>query len=337
MEVPFFRIPNYQRKAFTQYYQQKIFPKCQKLEQQRLDVQDRLMRRRIIGGPFYLLSALVLFASLLAFIFFIINANHFSSEPYPIYAFAVASVSLIIKLAFSSWINGEQADFTNETHRLIFPLVLKYFGKKFKLNPHNEEKTRSKLGDLKQHGIFPEYSSMEISDHLEGCWKGNNFNFYELSLKTSSDQNNVPKILFKGALIQIQQKKRFSSTVCVVQDKGWRQSSKHNDLSRVKLEDPRFEKEFEVYGSDQVEARYLLTPNMMETLSELNEHFGGKVEACFKDKLLTIKIPTKRDFFSATLPMNEPLNYQQTIESLFSDMEYIFTLAELLKQNNTRL
>jgi hypothetical protein len=34
----------------------------------------------------------------------------------------------------------------------------------------------------------------------------------------------------------------------------------------IRLEDPRFEKEFCVYGEDQVEARYILTPSLMERI-----------------------------------------------------------------------
>ena len=36
--------------------------------------------------------------------------------------------------------------------------------------------------------------------------------------------------------------------------------------SRVKMENPDFENTFDVYSTDQVEARYLITPFMMERL-----------------------------------------------------------------------
>ncbi len=39
----------------------------------------------------------------------------------------------------------------------------------------------------------------------------------------------------------------------------------------VHLEDPRFDGVFTVYSTDQVEARYLLTPTFMERLADLPE------------------------------------------------------------------
>lgn len=41
----------------------------------------------------------------------------------------------------------------------------------------------------------------------------------------------------------------------------------------VKLEDPLFNRQFRVYSGDQVEARYILTPRMMERLLDLQERF----------------------------------------------------------------
>ena len=36
----------------------------------------------------------------------------------------------------------------------------------------------------------------------------------------------------------------------------------------IKLEDPEFEKLFAVYGDDQIEARYILTPALMQAAWE---------------------------------------------------------------------
>ncbi len=66
-----------------------------------------------------------------------------------------------------------------------------------------------------------------------------------------------------------------------IQSVGWRQ------LELVYFEDPVFEKHFAVYSTDQIEARYVLTPVMMEGLVQLKERYdhyefsfsftGGKV------------------------------------------------------------
>ncbi len=63
-------------------------------------------------------------------------------------------------------------------------------------------------------------------------------------------------------------------------------ASRSKLLKSVKLEDPIFEKKFEVYSSDQVEARYLLTTSFMERILELSNLFS---ENKLKEKNLKIK------------------------------------------------
>ena len=46
---------------------------------------------------------------------------------------------------------------------------------------------------------------------------------------------------------------------------------------KIRLEDPEFQKLFEVYCDDQITARYVLTPAFMERLKKLNEKHKGEV------------------------------------------------------------
>ncbi|MDE7074733.1 MAG: DUF3137 domain-containing protein [Odoribacter sp.] len=68
---------------------------------------------------------------------------------------------------------------------------------------------------------------------------------------------------------------------------------------RVKLENPNFEKQFDVFSTDQVEARYILTPNLMERLLELDARFPGKITVSFRDSSVIIAIPDSTNHFEA--------------------------------------
>lgn len=70
---------------------------------------------------------------------------------------------------------------------------------------------------------------------------------------------------------------------------------------RVKLENPEFEKVFDVYSNDQVEARYLLTPTTMERLLELDKKFPGKISVCFQHSKVIIAIPDQANHFEASI------------------------------------
>lgn len=71
--------------------------------------------------------------------------------------------------------------------------------------------------------------------------------------------------------------------------------------TRVKLENPDFEKTFDVYSSDPVEARYLLTPAMMERLLQVERTFGGGISLSFLQSKVLIAIPDRKDHFEASV------------------------------------
>jgi hypothetical protein len=58
----------------------------------------------------------------------------------------------------------------------------------------------------------------------------------------------------------------------------------------VQLENPEFEKEFAVYTGDQVEARYILTPALMERLLAVKQRFQTETQFAFHDSTVTVAI-----------------------------------------------
>jgi hypothetical protein len=62
-------------------------------------------------------------------------------------------------------------------------------------------------------------------------------------------------------------------------------------MKRVGLEDPVFEKAFEVWGTDQVEARYLVHPAFMQRLLDLETRLkGSRLRCAFEQGDLIIAI-----------------------------------------------
>ncbi len=63
-------------------------------------------------------------------------------------------------------------------------------------------------------------------------------------------------------------------------------------LKRANLEDPQFEKEYDVYTDDQVEARYLLDPAMMERIRALSQLYpAGPLSMSYYQNHVLILIP----------------------------------------------
>ena len=73
----------------------------------------------------------------------------------------------------------------------------------------------------------------------------------------------------------------------------------HGEL--VKLEDPDFESEFAVYSTDQVEARYILSPALMSRIMEFKNKTGGKVHFSFIGGEVNIAISSNKNRFEPKL------------------------------------
>ena len=70
------------------------------------------------------------------------------------------------------------------------------------------------------------------------------------------------------------------------------------EIKDIKLEDPKFNKIFQVYSDDEVEARYVLSVSFMERLKELSEAFGSKVvQCCFYQEKVVFVVPIKKNMF----------------------------------------
>ncbi len=65
----------------------------------------------------------------------------------------------------------------------------------------------------------------------------------------------------------------------------------------VKLEDPEFEKLFVVYGSDQVEARYILSPSLMERMTSYRKKTGRKVHFSFNKSKIYVAVSCEENLF----------------------------------------
>jgi hypothetical protein len=108
---------------------------------------------------------------------------------------------------------------------------------------------------------------------------------------------------------------------------GWNKS--HGDL--VKLEDPEFEREFVVYGSDQIEARYILSPALMQRIMEFKNKVGTKVHLSFVRSWVNIAIPFERDLWETSL-LGKALDFKQ-IGEYHRDLELAFGIVEDLNLN----
>lgn len=144
------------------------------------------------------------------------------------------------------------------------------------------------LERMEQLELLPSYSESDFEDLFSGVHKGARFELYEGHLQqrtTDSKGRTRYTTVFRGQLIRMHFPRDFLGVTIVRRDMGVFNvfgggESNGRKLERVRLVDSTFEKAFEVWGTDQVEARYLLHPVMMERLIGLESGLHGRRIRC---------------------------------------------------------
>ncbi len=116
----------------------------------------------------------------------------------------------------------------------------------------------------------------------------------------------------------------FGKLVQKIQKIGW-----HPEL--ITLEDPEFEKYFVVYGDDQVEARYILTPNLMERILSFRKRTGHDLYLSFCRQNIYVAISSSRNMFEPEI--FHTLLSKKLVEGYVEDMAMAVGVVEELNLN----
>lgn len=195
------------------------------------------------------------------------------------------------------------------------------------------------------HGLAPRGDRRRFEDHFSGEAHGAVFELYEAHVeqRRRSKRRTYYVTVFRGVLIRIAFPRTIEGVTLVTRDKGvfnafesWaKKTFSGKRLERVGLVDPTFEKAFEVYGTDQVMARYLLTPSFMERLLRLEDRLDGKNVRCVFDEALSdgegrgellIVAETGNQFEPGSL--FKPLNDRARVERLHGEIVLVDEIIE---------
>ena len=210
------------------------------------------------------------------------------------------------------WVNRPRKRFLVAFKKQVLEPVARFFDLDF------EPDGLDLCTEFTDTGILHEHDERAHEDCFRGRYRDVNIAFEEIRLirvrRTKRGKRRTT--VFDGIAVILRMNKEFQGHTIVKEDLGsalnWFRD-KVTRLETVTLEDPRFEDTFEVFSTDQVEARYLLTPAFMDRLLAVSDAFGGaKLRACFLNNRLYLLIPYKKDLFEAaslsqTVLETEPL------------------------------
>jgi len=146
--------------------------------------------------------------------------------------------------------------------------------------------------------------------------------------------------IFQGLFIVAEFNKHFKGETVVLPDRAeslfgswlgsWLQSKNLSREELVKLDDPGFEKAFVVYGTDQIEARYILTHAMMQRLLDFKKRSGEELFVSFRGEEIHLAVSGGDRFEPAIF--HSLLDYRQAM-AYIATLKLAIGIVEDLKLN----
>lgn len=286
----------------TDFYYNNLFPTLQKLENDR-----KSLRHRII---FVAITVTAIFAA----IAYALN-NYYDFIIFIYIAIGALLYKFMIK------------DYTHEFKMNVIKPLIHAIDKTllYSSTTHVSEY-------LFEHSkLFSNPDRMSGNDYVKGQIDGINIQFSDIHAQ-KRNQNAKGKdtwsTIFQGLFIVADFNKHFNGETVVLPDTAqstfgdiighWLQSNNAARDELVKMDDPDFEKEFVVYSSDQIEARYILSHSLMKKLLDFKHKSKHPVYISFIGTHIYMAISYDKDLFEPSV-FHSLLDYKVA-------MEYVNTL-----------
>ena len=294
----------------TDFYYKVLFVALKKLEKERKQLQSRI----VVVGILFTLFSLILYS-------FVFSKMGSSTDIMIFFAFGYFSLGTIIYKMLIK-------DYTKEfKEKIMHPLI-----KELDSNLSYESEQYLSQTYFRDSKIFSSpidrYSG---NDLVYGKIDDVHIEFSDIHAeknhKNSKGKDNWSTV-FKGLFIVADFHKHFKGSTVVLPDSaqstfgdligGWLQSKNFSREELVKMDHPEFEKEFVVYATDQIEARYILSHSLMQKLLLFKIRSKHPLHISFVGQSINLAIEYNKDLF-------EPSVFRSLLDYKIA-MQYVQTL-----------
>ncbi|MBO9676473.1 MAG: DUF3137 domain-containing protein [Sphingobacteriaceae bacterium] len=239
-------------------------------------------------------------------------------------------------------INGSLTAYQNAYKTDVIGAALKFLDESLSINPEQ--------GIEAQEFVYTQLFSHEpdrykTEDLVSGRADKTRFYFAEVhaEYKTVTQTKNGTRTewhdIFKGIIFAADFNKKFNGlTIVRPKDFGaafgaWFSKNLFsfggNDV--IQLENVEFDKTFVTYGSDQIGARYILTPALMERILNLNHQAKYNISLSFIESRMYIAFPLHRNYFEA--PVFKSLLSPEIVNQDISTIKFMYDIVKELDLN----
>ncbi len=274
---------------FQQFYQDELLPDLKVFEERRKQIVNKIFRDGFVVGTISLLLLLIfkwvtIFFVGLGGIAILLIRYHFHTKGY---------ITEFRKIVITKIVHFIDQNLTYSPTGHI-PITTYMKSKLFPTKPDNYE------GHSHVHGMMgeTEISFSQIDAEYES--------------QTQDDDGN-PKTewhtIFKGLFFVADFNKSFQGETVILPDEARKffgevlgsvfQSWDRTRGKLVRLEDPEFEKLFVVYGTDQIEARYLLSASLMKRIVDFRKKADKGIRLSFVENRVFVAISYGMELFES--------------------------------------
>jgi len=231
-------------------------------------------------------------------------------------------------------------EFRSEFKQQVIRSILQHIDPDLRYNAHG----RIKRNEFMASSIFTKQPDRYHGEDLIGGELGEtSFSFSEVHAQIyvkDSEGKRKLQTQFKGLFFKADMNKHIRHRTIITPDIAERflgdfgqqlQKLNYGRDDLVQLENVEFEKLYAVYGTDQVEARYILTPRLMERLVEFHEVHGFAPYLSFLDSQVHVAMPIHRDFFEPRIFRS--LLDMESCRVYHDDMELALSMVDELDLN----
>ena len=243
----------------------------------------------------------------------------------------------VISIIVKSIVNGSDISKFNKEYKSIF--VLSALESTFEDLTYDFKNGFSKQ-TIVETGIFDTCDRFSSNDYISGRYK--NIKFEQSDIHIEEEHEEVDKdgdrktwweTVFKGRIMIFDFNKKFMANMLVVSANfPARILFRSKKMSKVKMEDTKFNSEFSVYSDLEHDAFYILTPHFMEKIRGLYSQLGCGIMFGFLNNKLYVAVDNKEDSFE--YDVFKPINKIDIKRSITKDIEVITDFVNELDLDN---
>ena len=294
-------------RKIEELYNDQLKPKLSKLEKDRHAIQKKLIIAALLAVPFFMIPVFV-------------------RNQVGVWALMVTSF-LVIMIILAKALMGYYT-YRHQFKEIVVKELVGLINPEFKYDPYDH----INVFEFNKAKVFAKGERAIGDDLVKGRIDKTKFEFSEIKvgIGPQNGQQSKQSYFFRGLFFYADFNKKLNGETFVSPDKaerflgkmGQSLQAKSSKGELVKLENSVFEKMFVVHSSDQTEARYILTPKMMEAMVNIREKHPLDFHFSFVDQRVNCAIKFNKNLF-------EPVIWGKGLQ--LKDVEYFYNLLELIQ------